>query len=665
MVIEQLVKLAEISTEFFGMCDMAFMPVYSNAAARQMVGLADADQVGQTPVQDFFFPEDQAFITDEFFPCVLRDGSGKTEIRFRHFVTGEPVWVVYSLVVLRDDMGRPIGLGTVTHDISERKRTEAALRESEARERAVFAASPTPLLVMAPDARRFVITRVNDAYLAATMTTRADLIGRDVFELYPEHVPHPSGYGVINLRESLERVMSTRSHDEVPDLKYDIVGPGNIVEERWWRLANSPVLNEQGEVDEIIHTASDITAHHNLHAMLAQKVTAAVAEREIALAQVHEMQKLETIGQLTGGVAHDFNNLLTPIVGALDLLQRKLAEDDRSQRLIAGAQQSAERARVLVTRLLTFARRQHLEPRSVDVNEIVRGLEDMITRTIGPQFMLQFDIATGLSPAFVDPNQLELAVINLCVNARDAMPDGGRIIVAADMAGAAEAEALRLEPGNYVRIRVIDNGAGMDPETLKRSVEPFYTTKKAGKGTGLGLSMVHGLAGQSGGILQLHSLPGAGTTATIWLPAANTRAVSRGGETASEMARTRPIKVLLVDDEELVRIGIGDMLADLGHEVVTAGSGFTALELLKRGDIDLMVTDYAMPGMTGGELASAAHGLNPDLPILLITGYANLSAEVGSGVPRLAKPFRQADLAACMASLIEGRIMAAAPAPKE
>ena len=256
---QQLVALADISTEFVGTCDMEFMPNYGNAAAMQMVGLADLEEVRRTPLSAFFFPEDLAFITGEFFPQVLRDGHGKIETRFRHFVTGEPVWVVYSLVVLKNEMGQTIGLGTVTHNITDRKRTEAALRDSEARERAVFAASPTPLLVMQPDAPRFTVSRVNDAYLAATQTTREGLIGRGIFEIFPDNVLDPTGHGMIGVRDSLERVLATRSADQLPVLQFDVMGADGTVKQRWWRLINSPVLDERGEVEAIIHFATDIT----------------------------------------------------------------------------------------------------------------------------------------------------------------------------------------------------------------------------------------------------------------------------------------------------------------------------------------------------------------------------------------------------------------------
>jgi signal transduction histidine kinase/ActR/RegA family two-component response regulator len=434
-------------------------------------------------------------------------------------------------------------------------------------------------------------------------------------------------------------------------------------EQTWFTFSYSPVRDESGAVvgmfcacTETTQTVLSERALLELNETLERRVIEASGEREAALIQLHEVQKLETIGQLTGGIAHDFNNLLTPIVGSLDIIRRRLNGDERGERLIAGAQDAAERARILVSRLLTFARRQHLEPRAVDVSAVTRGMEELLARSIGPQVEIKLDLAPDLPPVRVDPNQLELALLNLVVNARDAMPGEGLVTIAADTAAPDEDSEHGLAPGRYVRLCVIDTGSGMDAGTARRAVEPFFSTKGVGKGTGLGLSMVHGLAAQSGGKLQLKSTPGEGTTVTIWLPAADgaTLDATRPEEPEAPIAHTRVLSILLVDDEELVRVGTADMLADLGHAVSQAASGVQALELLRRDGIDLMVTDYAMPGMSGAELARAAQALRPELPVLMITGYADLAEGVGRGLPRLPKPFRQADLAARIAELVAG-----------
>ena len=392
-----------------------------------------------------------------------------------------------------------------------------------------------------------------------------------------------------------------------------------------------------------------------LSASLEERVEAATDERQAALAQLHEAQKLETIGQLTGGVAHDFNNLLTPITAALDLMQRRYGGDDpRAARLIGSALQSAERAKTLVQRLLGFARRQALQTRAVDLGALLDGMRDLVASSVGPMIEVRVRSQAGLPAALVDPNQLELAILNLCVNARDAMPNGGRVTMTAESATIGPGDHQQISPGLYVRLSVIDTGTGMDAATLARAVEPFYSTKEQGKGTGLGLSMVHGLAAQMGGGFRLSSAVGQGTRADLWLPAASDAAdVALPADDPAASATSRPLALLLVDDEELVRLGTAEMLRDLGHTVAEAASGGEALIRLADGlPIDVLVTDYKMPGMSGAELAKRLGELRPGVPVLLITGYTG-SAEEAADLPRLDKPFRQADIANALARLIE------------
>ena len=364
-----------------------------------------------------------------------------------------------------------------------------------------------------------------------------------------------------------------------------------------------------------------------------------------AQARMHEMAKLETLGQLTGGVAHDFNNLLTPIVGALDALHRKYSDDQRSRRLITGALDASQRAATLVQRLLSFARRQHLEARAINVGELIVGVEDLIRRSIGPQVEVAVTIEEGLPPTKIDPNQLELALLNLAVNASDAMSGGGTLRIDVSLRSLANDEIGDLPHGDYIRLAVADSGTGMDDATIHRAIEPFFTTKGPGQGTGLGLSMVHGLAAQSGGKLQLVSSPGSGTTAEIWLPVFEGIADPLSIVQEDVPPQPRSTSILLVDDEELVRRATADMLRELGHDVVEAESANGALKLLEeRPDIELIVTDYLMPGTRGSELIDKARELCPEIKAVLITGYARLAAEQ-PGVARLAKPFRASDLA--------------------
>ena len=398
-----------------------------------------------------------------------------------------------------------------------------------------------------------------------------------------------------------------------------------------------------------------------LNEALESRVAEALKEREAVLAQLHEAQKLETLGQLTGGVAHDFNNLLTPITGALDLLDRRYSSHDpRSARSIRNALQSADRAKTLVQRLLGFARRQSLETRAVDVGDLVGGMRDLVASSVGAMVEVKVAAASDLPPALADPNQLELAILNLAVNARDAMPNGGVLTLAVERSLVGPRSVPQLEPGAYVRVSVIDTGVGMSAETLSHAVEPFYSTKEVGKGTGLGLSMVHGLAAQLGGAFTLSSELGKGTRADLYLPVATVDRPTTRHPPAQAAAYLPPMSLLVVDDEELVRTGTAEMLRELGHRVTEASSGGDALAKLNAGmEIDALVTDYMMPVMDGAELARRARKLRPDLPVLLITGYVGGKLELG--LPQLGKPFRQGDLAAALQQLCDVTNVVALP----
>ncbi|MBV9995394.1 MAG: response regulator [Caulobacteraceae bacterium] len=420
---------------------------------------------------------------------------------------------------------------------------------------------------------------------------------------------------------------------------------------------------------EVAVVFQDITARRRaeralieLNESLESRVSEALKEREAVLAKLHEAQKLETLGQLTGGVAHDFNNLLTPITGALDLLDRRYsAQDPRTSRSIQNALRSADRAKTLVQRLLGFARRQSLETKAVDVGDLISDMRDLVASSVGPIVEVKVAATADLPPALVDPNQLELAILNLAVNARDAMPEGGVLTLAVERTLVGPRSIQQLEPGAYVRVSVIDTGIGMSEETLSRAVEPFYSTKDVGKGTGLGLSMVHGLAAQLGGAFTLSSALGKGTRADLFLPVAAGDAPSMRREpTASAASALSPLSLLLVDDEDLVRIGTAEMLRELGHKVIEASSGGDALAKLNEGaEIDALVTDYMMPVMDGAELARRARTLRPQLPVLVITGYVGGSLEIG--LPQLAKPFRQGHLAAALRQLFHATNVVSLP----
>ncbi len=436
----------------------------------------------------------------------------------------------------------------------------------------------------------------------------------------------------------------------------------------WVEVRARALKDEFGKVAQLVGVSSDITprktfelererliadlateraALSDLTAGLEQRVeerTAelinAVAARERAQEQLLQSQKMESIGQLTGGVAHDFNNLLMAIIGNLELLGKRLAHDPRARRLIDGALQGAMRGASLTQRMLAFARQQDLKTGSADLAALLLGMRELLERTLGPQVSLTLDTPAGLPPAEVDANQIELAVLNLAINARDAMPRGGTITIAVDQGRPVGGTAPLL------RIRVSDTGIGMDDDTLKRAVEPFFSTKPLGKGTGLGLSMVHGLAVQLGGLLELSSKVGIGTTASLWLPIAAARSAVET-QAAPPPSEGHTATILVVDDDPLIAMSTSDMLEDLGHTVIEANSGRRALEILDAGgDIDLMVTDQAMPGMTGVELAEIVRRIRPAMPILLATGFSDVPTGQRANLPMLAKPYRQVQLQA-------------------
>jgi len=379
-----------------------------------------------------------------------------------------------------------------------------------------------------------------------------------------------------------------------------------------------------------------------------------ISERRVVEEQLRQAQKVEALGQLTSGVAHDFNNLLAAIMGNLDLIRRRLpASNSELLSFVDHAIQGAERGAALTQRLLAFARRQDLRPDSVDITELVGGMVELIRRSVGPSITVETRLDDGLWPARVDANQLELAILNLAVNARDAMPMGGALSIAADNAAAVHAGELSPQPGDYVRLVITDSGVGMDEPTLARAIDPFFTTKASGKGTGLGLSMVHGLAAQSGGLLRLSSRPGTGTSAEILLPRAEAEPAREAVVAPAPPARASPLTVLLVEDDWLVALGTQSMIEDLGHAVITTSSGTRAIDILEAEPaIDLVITDHAMPGMTGLELASWIRERRAALPVLLATGYAELPHAAAVDLPRISKPFRQEELAAAIDALL-------------
>ncbi len=475
---------------------------------------------------------------------------------------------------------------------------------------------------------------------------------------------HPDD--VEKMRQAAARSVQT---GQAYDVEFRILCANGDV--RWCISGGAPSRDPGGSTIRLSGVTYDITARKRdeeslkqLNEDLEHRIEERTRERETALAQLFEAQKIDTIGQLTGGVAHDFNNLLMAVLGSLELLNKRLPPDDlRAKRLLDNAVMGAERGAALTKRLLAFARRQELKPESIDVAALIAGMEDFLKRAVGPSIDVLKTLPTDLPPVRADANQLELALLNLAVNARDAMPLGGSVAIVAQEVtlDSRNGDAPPgLGGGNYVCLSVADTGVGMDKATLAKATEPFFTTKGPGKGTGLGLSMVHGLAAQSGGALRVTSQLGQGTTVELWLPRAEVSAAGRQEQVESAKSEgalpssDRAFTVLVVDDDALVSTGTAAMLEDLGHLVLEANSGVQALDVLKADHhrVDLVITDHAMPGMTGLELADQVKRTYPALAIILATGYAEIlqgKLEQAS-LLRLSKPFRQDELASAIAN---------------
>jgi signal transduction histidine kinase len=388
------------------------------------------------------------------------------------------------------------------------------------------------------------------------------------------------------------------------------------------------------------------------NAQLEQRVEDRTREREAALAQVHEMQKMESLGQLTGGVAHDFNNLLMVVLGNLELLKKRIPDAPLFKRLVDGAITGAERGATLTKRMLAFARRQELKPATVKLSALVEGVEEMLRRTLGPTIIIDIDVSENLPAILIDPHQLELALLNLALNARDAMPNGGRLSITAHPAETG-GSTVGLPASEYICAVVTDSGAGMDEPILKRATEPFFTTKGVGKGTGLGLPMVHGMVTQSGGAMQISSQVGHGTSVRLWLPVDRLGVESRSGPQAGRTQPVRSCRIMVVDDDPLVLSSTATLLEDLGHIVIEASSATSALEILRAdANVDMVLTDYAMPTMTGGALIGILRKQWPWIPVVLASGYADLLETDDAPPYRLTKPFNQSELARCIATVV-------------
>src|SRR6516162_733986 len=410
-------------------------------------------------------------------------------------------------------------------------------------------------------------------------------------------------------------------------------------------------LDLRDRTEELTKRTDELTAANS-------RVETEITQRKVAEDQLHQAQKMDALGQLTGGIAHDFNNLLTAVIGNLELVQQRSRGDPQIASVLQAALGAAERGTSLIQNLLTFARRKPLYPRAVEVSAVVDNVEKILKQTISPDIRLLILANPYLGPAWVDPNQLELAILNLALNARDAMPGGGTLQIACENRRVEASNAPPdLAAGDYVIVTVSDTGTGMSDATLAHAFEPFFTTKEAGRGSGLGLSMVQGFAGQSGGAVQIASSLGEGTRMTLWLPCAEGRsAETLSLEAGGSGLGSSQARVLICDDDGDVRAFVGTLLRSNGCTVWEANNPAVALQILKtERPIDLLLVDYVMPEMSGTAVIGQARTYQPGLKTLLITGYAEaLRADEISGIPVLSKPFKVTEVRKRITEILAG-----------
>lgn len=557
--------------------------------------------------------------------------------------------------------------------------------------RLLFESLPGLYLVLDPG---LLIVAVSDAYLAASLTRREDILGRGIFEVFPDNPDDPAATGVANLRASLHRVLSLKRPDAMAVQKYDIQLPaseGGGFQQRYWSPLNAPVLSPDGEVRFILHRVEDVTefvrlkeAHRaqghladelrdrasqveaeifqraqeiqeanrqlrDLQAHLEARVEARTAELQQANEalrhseeQLRQAQKMEAVGRLAGGIAHDFNNLLTVIFGASEVLEMDFPGNPHLQAI----RQASERAASLTRQLLTFSRQQILTPQVLDLNGVMQGISPILRRLLGEDIEIKILCPTGLGKVFADPSQVEQVILNLAINARDAMPEGGKLTLEAanvDLDEAYAAEHLGVVPGPHVMVAVSDTGQGMDKATQARIFEPFFTTKERGKGTGLGLATVFGIVKQSRGHLWLYSEVGVGSTFKIYFPEIREKDCPGASETLPLPADEGGSEtILLVEDEDQVRELTGSALRQAGYTVLEARNGDEALALctacMER--IHLLLTDVIMPGMNGRQVSKQVLMHHPGLAVLFMSGYTD-DAILRHGVLEAQMPFLQ------------------------
>jgi len=614
--------LVEAVTDYaIYMLDASGIVTTWNPGAQRFKGYAANEIIGQHFSRFYTEDDRKTGLPSRALETAEREGKFEAE-GWRVRKDGSRFWAYVVIDPIRDRSGQIIGFAKITRDLTERKAAEQVLHRSE-------------------EQFRLLVQGVSD-YAIYLLDLEGNITS---WNLGAQRIKGYFANEIIGQHFSRFYTDDDRAAG-LPELALETVRKQGRFEKEAWRVRKDgsrfwahviidPIRDDEGSAIGYAKITRDITERRKAEEEL-QKA------REFSL----QAQKLEAIGQLTGGIAHDFNNLLMAVLGSLELLRKRLSDDPKSIALLENAAQGAQRGTTLTKRMLAFARNYEMKKEAIDIPTLVHGMKELVERSMGPSFNMEIRFPLSLNPVEADANQLELALLNLSLNARDAMADGGDIILAAREENISAGHRSGLKAGRYIRLSVTDTGEGMDQETLLKATEPFFTTKGVGKGTGLGLSMVHGFAEQSGGRLILHSQKGAGTTAELLLPVAKTSEKAIPATPAPPAKALRPLTILAVDDDALVLMNTVHMLEDLGHTVFEAYSGYEALEILRREDgIDLVVTDQAMPKMTGTELAKIIKREWPDIPVLLATGYADRVRGDDIGLPKLTKPYMQRELA--------------------
>ena len=598
-----------------------------NPGARRFKGYEESEIIGEN-FSRFYTEEDRkAGLPERALKIAECEGRFESE-GWRVRKDGTTFWASAVIDPIRDSAGRLIGFAKITRDLTEQRKAETSLRESQEQFRLlVQSVTDYAIFMLSREGR---VSSWNSGAQRIKGYTPDEIIGQHFSRFYTE-----------------EDRQAGR-----PDEALKVAAREGRVEREGWRVRKDGTqFFAHVIVDAIYGTDGSLLGFAKITRDITERRNAARALEETREALV-QSQKMEAIGHLTGGIAHDFNNLLMAIQGSLELLQRRLpGHDPKVARLIDNAVQGTRRGSALTQRMLAFARRQELKLAPLDVHDVVHQMTNLLQSSLGPSVRIETLIPPELPKAVADPNQFELALLNLAINGRDAMPKGGTITISA----AKRTEVPGLKAGDYLCVAVTDTGIGMDEDTLKRAMEPFFTTKGVGKGTGLGLPMVHGMAEQSGGKLLLKSQPGKGTTAELCLPVApdETALPPQDLQPHVPLPVNKRLSILTVDDDPLVALNTSALLEELGHTVYSAPSALHALDILRREKkIDLMITDQLMPGMTGSELASRIRAEHAHIPIILATGYAELAPGEGEGLPRLAKPFGQRELAEAIARAV-------------